>query len=210
MLIRIFLPHSLYKPRDSIDTQPQYIYGTKTIDQSNEIITFYVVDSSGSSNRANQCKHLIGSISQEAIDQRQTIQLDHLYFKRRKTAITLQTVHLSQPTTANSNYTVQIFQYDHSTFVQLSQRYNQHATIDHRTNDKCDSIGTLLSTIANVEQSKCLEMQANRRHSLQYWFIGYAEALRTFIRNRTTHIDSAFLKHFLLWTENLDKFTYQT
>lgn len=209
MLIRIFIPEFLYTPRDSIDTPPEFIYGTKTIDKYNEITTFYVIDSSALSDRANQCKHLIGTIAQEAIDAWQTIKPDHLYFKRRKATITLQTVHLSQSMTTDSDYTVQIFQYNHRTFVQLSQRYNQHS-IDQCTKQKCGSIGTLLSTIADVERSKCMGMQPERRQSYRYWLFWYAQALRTFIHGHTTNIDSAFLKHFLLWTENLDKFTYQT
>lgn len=209
MLVRVFIPRYLYSASDKADIKcQQYIYGTKVIDADDKITSFYVIDSSSSPNQANHCKHLIGTISQEAIDTMPSsaIQSDHLYFKRRKGLLILQTLHLSQAPTTNATHSipvVQIFLYDHNTFAELSKR-----SIDQSMNRECDPIGTLLSTIGNLEQSTEASMNGERRLSIIYYF----QAVAIFAQTHSAHIgfNSAFIKHLSLWTYNLDKLIYQT
>lgn len=209
MLIRIFIPEYLYSASDKTDTDcQQYIYGAKATDAEDKITSFYVINSSSSSNQANHCKHLVGTISQEAIDTMPSpaIQSDYLYFKRRKDFLTLQTLHLSQSPSTNGTSCVpvaQIFLYDHDVFAVLSKR-----SIDQSMNRKCDPIATLLSTIGHLDRSTEASMNGARRLSIIY----YLQAMAAFAQTHASYIEfnSTFIKHLSLWTYNIDKLIYET
>lgn len=209
MLIRIYIPEYLYSASDKTDIKcEQYIYGSKVIDANDKITSFYVIDSSSSSNEASHCKYLIGTISQETSDTLPSspIQSDYLYFKRRKDFLALQTIHLSQSPTTNATNcvpVVQIFLYDHNIFAVLSKR-----SIDQSINRKCDPIGTLLSTIAHSKRLTEASMNGKRRLLI----INYFKAMAMFAQTRVTSIgfNSAFIKHLSLWTYNLDKLICET
>lgn len=204
MLIRIFIPQSIYNGEGRIDAKCQYIYGAVDSDERDKILSFYVIDSSASADQAKQCKQLIGIISQDADAELPAIEHQCLQFKRSETSLKLQTVHLSHCSSASSSRKAQIFLYDSDVFAQLSQRYRSQQSI----NDD-GAIGVLLRRICDAEEGKRATTGAADQ-TCQFRIIHHAKALKTFIHSHTTYIDSAFLKHFLLWTENLNQFTYQT
>lgn len=210
MLLRIFIPESVYNNSNKTDGKCQYIYGAVEIEEADDISSFYVISSSASANQANQCKQIIGVISQDATTELSATEQNYLHFNRSGTALKLQSARTNS-LSLDTSRKIQIFTYDSKIFAQLSQRYrNQHSRDDRQTSETCDPIGVLLRTIAEAKEAECLANTKHRQQACQSWIMHYAKAVKTFIHTHTTYIDSAFLKHFLLWTENLDRFTFQT
>lgn len=196
------MPEFIYNPSHELNSKCDFIFGHIMKDCSNKNLSIYVIDTNTSAKSPNSNIRCIGQISKEHPHPNQ-FNSDFIFFKRDNNSIELKAVHLPDFITLDTTYNTQIFLYDIETFEELSQRSDKH--FKKKLSSNSDPISTLLQLIRNHK------INDNRRERvLEHWMMVFLLMLSKFIRTKLKFINSAFLKHFLLWSANLERFTYQT
>lgn len=201
MIIRTFLPNSVYFLK-SIDRAKCYsIFGRISCDKDNGNVSIFVVDVRESSESTENCLQLIGNISKN-LNNVTNLPSDYVSFRFDDTQskLELNVIHLPNFILSDKTFQTQLFLYDLTTFSELSQRIDEQ-----NWGWRPDPISQLLILIKtqrtyhnNVDENQC-------QKSNQNGIISFLLSMSIFAQTKFSFLNSAFLKHFQFWTTNLEK-----
>lgn len=208
MIVRIFVPKSVYFRKSEICSKCYLVIGNIAHNDCNKSVSIYMVDfiESTETKKINNRK-VIGTISDKKFDFTElpndyiAFGIDHI-----KSTLALKSVHLPSFSIDSKSVQTQVFLYDSSTFLQLSHRIDEEKWCQ-----LLDPIAQLLITIKNNESNQKLwksnEISSSQstdcHRSNQSRFISFLLSLSAFARIKLSFLNSAFLRHFHFWTLNL-------
>lgn len=205
MIIRIFLPESVYRLKSIVNSECYHIFGKIVSDICEENISIFIVDVYKSNEQRTSDQQLIGTISKYNRDVGQTI-TDHIAFDidEIKSTLNLKTVHLPNFITFGAPFRIHILLYDYKQFLELSQRIDVQKWCQRQ-----DSISKLLITIRNKDDFEARDISSHCDKANGYRLIFILMSLSAFAQTKLSFLNSSFLKHFHFWTSNLEKLTHK-
>lgn len=207
MIVRIFVPESIYRLNYIVSSKYYYIFGKIVKDNSGDNVSIYIIDvcESNSENTSNQ--QMIGIISRYT-NVIKKLPNDHITFgiDESKTVLELRTVNLPNFIPVGDHFQIQAFLYDAKTFNELSQRND-----DQILCQRIDPISKLLLLIKQNENNLIKKNSdvINSDKNTQNRLISFLISFSTFSQTNLSFLNSAFLKHFQFWATNLEKLTHK-
>lgn len=201
MIIRMFLPNSVYFLK-SIDRAKCYsMFGKIVCDEMNGNMSIFVIDVKESSESTKNYLQLIGNISKNSHNAKK-LSSDNISFRvdDTKTTLELNKIHLPNFNLSDKAFQTQLFLYDLKTFSELSQR------IDEQNWDcRPDPISQLLILIKAQKINNNSVEESQSQNPKQNGIIPFLLSLSIFAQTKLSFLNSAFLNHFQFWTTNLEK-----
>lgn len=224
MIVRFFLPHSVYSLK-SVDSSECYlIIGKIKCNDGGNVSVFIVdtkeIDEFGIVNSNQNQQHAIGCILPEnETHKKQLLHNDSILFtsgcsnSSEKLTLQLKSVHLPDFISESQPFQIQMFLYDFQTFTDVAQRIDGLAW-----SQRPDAIAQLLVLIKNNEWRKLMGLRFRSVESSstykyqpspsnQNHLIPFLLTISLFIQTKLTFLNSAFVRHFHFWTANLEKLT---
>lgn len=203
MIIRIFLPKTVYRV-ESIDSSKCYhIFGKILNDSWGDNLSIFVIGIRERDAQTTPDRQLIGMISK-------TIDVEHLpndyvTFKVDGIKSILEIKNLCLPNfiATGTSFNTQIFLYDSGTFTELARRHDEQPL-----NQRQDPISQLLLLIKNRDEftkKPHLNIMKDDRNPI----ISFLMALSLFCETKLAFLNSSFLRHFQFWASNLEKLTHK-
>lgn len=204
MIIRIFLPQSVYYLQNITNSKNYYIYGRIASDAGGNV-SVYIIDIHEAESVAKPIAPLVGKIASKTSDTKH-LPSDCVIFGISSNEIELRTIQLPNFAPAGSSFQTQLLLYDSKQFTELSQMCDEH-----KLSLRLDSISQLLLIIKNEggESTNRERLDGAKGAITTNRLILYLMTLATFTQTKFSFVNSAFLKHFQFWTLNLAKRTHK-
>ncbi|XP_055305384.1 phosphatidylinositol N-acetylglucosaminyltransferase subunit Q isoform X2 [Sitodiplosis mosellana] len=206
MIIRIFLPETVYRVK-SIDSSKYYhIFGKIANDSWSDNISIFVVDIRDRGESATPDRQFVGTILTKSTSDTKHFLSDYVSFRvdGHKSVLEIETIHLPNFIATGTNFNTQILLYDSQTFSELSHRNGEQKWCQRQ-----DPISQLLLLIKTREDFKKQEhVDVTRNDTSRNRFIPILITLSMFCETKLSFLNSSFLKHFQFWTSNIEKLTH--
>lgn len=207
MIVRIFLPETIYRVKSIDSSKFYYIFGEIDNDSCDDNISIFVVDIC----ERDECitpdqQQFIGTICTNSTSDTKHLPSDYIAFEidDRKSVLEIGTIHLPNAITTPTNFNTQILLYDLETFSELSHRNDKHTW-----GQRQDPISQLILLIKNRQDFKNAKyINVIRDDKRRNPFISLLMTLSIFCETKLSFLNSSFLKHFQFWTSNLEKLTH--
>lgn len=202
MIIRIFLPETIYRVKSIDSSKCYHIFGKIADDSWADNVSIFIVDIRERDERTTPDRQFIGTICSKSTSDTDLL-CDYISFKvnDNKSVLEIKTLHLPSFISPSTYFNTQILLYNLKTFSELSHR-NDEQTWSQRQ----DEISKLLLLIKNREDFKKEEYSKDTNENInRNRFISLLTALSIFCETKLSFLNSSFIKHFQFWSANLEK-----
>lgn len=206
MIIRIFLPESIYRLHSIVSSKCYNIFGKIVKDNSKAKVSIYIINVHESNDEDIANQERIGIISKHT-NSNEKLPVDHILFgfDDTKPVLTIEAINLPSFIQTDDRLQTQAFLYDSKTFSELSQRSDYQILCQ-----RIDPISQLILLIKNNDENKASKKSSDDRFedkNTRSQLILILVSLSSFTETKFSFINSAFLKHFRFWATSLDKLT---